>query len=109
MNVQVIMRDGSPEYAVLPWDEYQALLNAVGARPPAVAAPASPDAQPRPPLSQLPFLRDAKGLTVEALARAVGISPAYLALIEAGEREPDAAIRRALARALGITGWEGDA
>ncbi|MEX5451809.1 transcriptional regulator, partial [Stutzerimonas stutzeri] len=24
MNVQVIMRDGSPEYAVLPWDEYQA-------------------------------------------------------------------------------------
>lgn len=108
MNVQVIMRDGSPEYAVLPWDEYQALLNAVGARPPA-AAPASPDAQPRPPLSQLPMLRDAKGLTMEVLARAVGISPAYLALIEAGEREPDAAIRRALARALEITGWEGDA
>jgi len=33
MNVQVIVRDGSPEYAVLPWEEYQALLNAVGAQP----------------------------------------------------------------------------
>jgi transcriptional regulator with XRE-family HTH domain len=55
------------------------------------------------------MLRDAKGLTMEVLARAVGISPAYLALIEAGEREPDTAIRRALARALEITGWEGDA
>jgi len=43
------------------------------------------------------------------LARSVGISPAYLALIEAGERVPDAAIRRALARALEIDGWEGDA
>jgi hypothetical protein len=26
MSVQVIMRDGKPEYAVLPWEEYQALL-----------------------------------------------------------------------------------
>ena len=86
MNVQVIMRDGSPEYAVLPWDEYQALLAAVGA-PSSSATVSSPDTQ----------------------RRSVGISPAYLALIEAGERVPDAAIRRALARALEIDGWEGDA
>jgi DNA-binding XRE family transcriptional regulator len=109
MNVQVIMRDGSPEYAVLPWDEYQALLNAVGVRPPAAAAPSSSDAQPRPSLSQLALLRENKGLHLDALARSVGISPAYLELIEAGEREPGAAIRRALARALEIAGWEGDA
>ncbi|MCQ4296409.1 helix-turn-helix transcriptional regulator [Pseudomonas stutzeri] len=109
MNVQVIMRDGSPEYAVLPWDEYQALLNAVGVRPPTAAASVPTAGQPRPVLSQLPLLREAKGLTLEVLARSVGISPAYLGLIEAGEREPDAAIRRALARALEITGWEDDA
>jgi len=109
MNVQVIMRDGSPESAVLPWDEYQALLNAVGVKS-AVATDVAPSgAQSRPSLVELSALREAKGLSQEALARAVGISPAYLGLIEAGEREPDAAIRRALARALEIAGWEGDA
>ena len=30
MNVQVIERDGTPEYAVLPWAQYQALLRAAG-------------------------------------------------------------------------------
>jgi len=108
MNVQVIMRDGAPEYAVLPWDEYQALLNAVGVRSPVASVPASEE-QPRLPLSKLPALREAKGLSQEALARLVGISPPYLGLIEVGEREPDAAIRRALARAMDISGWECDA
>jgi transcriptional regulator with XRE-family HTH domain len=36
------------------------------------------------------------------LARGVGISPSYLAMIEQGEREPDDAIRRSLARLLGV-------
>ncbi|MBA4726253.1 MAG: helix-turn-helix transcriptional regulator [Pseudomonas sp.] len=108
MNVQVIMRDGSPEYAVLPWDEYQALLRAVGARAPADSGQTSGPEQ-APSLSRLTALREAKGMSVELLARAVGISPAYLDLIEAGEREPGGAIRRALARALEIAGWEDDA
>ncbi|EWC41002.1 helix-turn-helix domain-containing protein [Pseudomonas stutzeri] len=108
MNVQVIMRDGSPEYAVLPWEEYQALLNAVGAPTPA-DTDQSPSSQQVPSLDQLGALREAKGMSLEQLARAVGISPAYLGLIEAGEREPDGAIRRALARSLEIAGWEGDA
>ena len=108
MNVQVIVRDGSPEYAVLPWEEYQALLNAVGAQPSA-AKDNSPVQAQKPALTQLSTLRAAQGMSQEALARSVGISPAYLGLIEAGEREPDTAIRRALARALGVSGWEDDA
>lgn len=40
-----------------------------------------------------------------ALAREFGISPSYLELIETAERQPDAAIRRALARALSVSGW----
>ncbi len=108
MNVQVIMRDGSPEYAVLPWDEYQALLAAVGA-PSSSATVSSPDTQRLSALTELSSLREGKGLSQDTLARSVGISPAYLALIEAGERVLDAAIRRALARALEIDGWEGDA
>ncbi len=109
MNVQVIMRDGAPDYAVLPWAEYQALLVAAGQRE---AVPAQPVAQPqpqRPSLGELGRLRQAGHLSIEELARSVGISPPYLALIESGERAPDAAIRRALARALGVEGWEEDA
>lgn len=103
MNVQVIERDGEPEYAVLPWAQYQALLQAAG-RPPAVVTEVA-DA-PRPALSQLTALREAKGLSAEQLARNVGISPHYLGMIESGERQPDAAIQRALAWHLGVDGWE---
>lgn len=102
MSVQVIMRDGSPEYAVLPWDEYQALLSAVGQRQEvSQATPVS-----MPPFQQLAALRERRQLSQADLARAVGISPAYLALIESGERDPGDAIRSALARALQIGGWE---
>lgn len=104
MNVQVIERDGEPEYAVLPWAQYQALLQAAGRIAPAVAEQAAPEG--RPTLSQLAALREAKGLSAEQLARNVGISPHYLGMIESGERQPDAAIQRALAWHLGVDGWE---
>lgn len=107
MNVQVIMRDGAPEYAVLPWEDYQALLNAVGR--PSVAPPIAVETAVQPTFSELAALRETQGMSLEALARSVGISPAYLGMIESGERDPDAAIRRALARALGIAGWGDDA
>lgn len=103
MNVQVIERDGQPEYAVLPWAQYQALLQAAG-RTPEVAAVAVEASKPA--LSQLAALREAKGMSAEQLARNVGISPHYLGMIESGERQPDAAIQRALAWHLGVDGWE---
>lgn len=103
MNVQVIMRDGEAEYAVLPWAHYQALLQAAGQ---ATKAPES--ATTTPAFSQLQALREAQGQSQEQLARAVGISPVYLGLIESGEREPDAAIKRSLAHILGIAGWESE-
>ncbi len=109
MNVQVIMRDGQPEYAVLPWAEYQALLQGAGQKPaaglvaPVVAAPAVAAS-----LARLATLRAEKGLSVEQLAQAVGISPHYLALIEQGEREPSAVIERVLAQVLGVSAWEAE-
>lgn len=105
MNVQVIMRDGQPEYAVLPWAEYQALLHSVAGRsvPPPVQVGATPEMVS---LSQLSALRSSRGMTTEELARTVGISPHYMALIETGERVAEGAIARALARALGVAGWE---
>ena len=120
MDLQVISRDGEPEYAVLPWAQYQALLRAAGAaaRPGSGAAihteaeseqPSSAADADLPSLSQLGALRKAKGLEVAQLARTVGISPSYLDLIESGAREPDAAIRRSLAWELGVAGWRGEA
>ena len=109
MDIQIISRDGEPEYAVLPWDQYQALLKAAGQQQPTLPSPAS-TAQAAPgqelrPLADLRGLREAKGLAIETLARTVGISPSYLGLIESGERQPDAAIRRSLAWELGVAGW----
>ena len=103
MNVQTIMRDGEPEYAVLPWADYQALLNALGRTHSEAGEEPAPTASPR--FSELAALREARGMTQEALARSAGISPAYLALIEQGERDPGEPIRRALARALEIAQW----
>lgn len=107
MNVQVIMREGQPEYAVLPWSDYQALLQAAtkgaGATSTEQAAHAVPAVK-----TELSALRQACGLSQEDLARSVGISPHYLAMLESGEREIEGAIGRALARALQVSGWEGE-
>ena len=105
MSIQVIMRDGMPEYAVLPWDEYQALLGSGRSVSAAVPVGAGTSGA-LPKFNTLPVLREAEGLTLEALARSVGISPAYLNLIERGDREPGDVIRRAVARALEIEGWQ---
>ncbi len=108
MGVQVISRDGQAEYAVVPWAEYQALLAAAGQAPVAAVAAATPGTAREddlPALCELARLRVAKGVEGSALARTVGISPAYLAMIESGERDPDAAIKRSLAWELGVPGW----
>jgi DNA-binding XRE family transcriptional regulator len=104
MNVQVIARDGEPEYAVLPWAEYQELLSAAGRQPAGRARVAAEPPQAAFELANLRSLREARGLALEQLARDVGISPHYLGLIESGEREPDQAIRRALARVFTAAG-----
>ncbi|WP_397459435.1 multiprotein-bridging factor 1 family protein [Pseudomonas asplenii] len=110
MDLQIITRDGEPEYAVLPWAQYQSLLKAAGLHSQS-SSPTSSDTPPAqasadmPTFDQLRSLREAKGLAIEVLARTVGISPSYLGLIESGEREPDAAIRRSLAWELGVAGW----
>ncbi|HDS1819422.1 TPA: helix-turn-helix transcriptional regulator [Pseudomonas putida] len=108
MGIQVICRDGQPEYAVVPWEQYQALLKAAGQAP--VEANVSETQEntasaPLPAFGEVAQIRQAKGIAPELLARNVGVSPAYLAMIESGERQPDAAIRRALAWHLGVAGW----
>lgn len=104
MSVQIIMRDGVPEYAVIPWSEYQKLVGAQGTNTAVPAATHTPPALPS--FGELAAIRETKGMSQDALARSAGISPVYLNLIEIGERDPGEPIRRALARALEIEGWE---
>jgi DNA-binding transcriptional regulator YiaG len=106
MNVQVISREGEPEYAVLPWAQYQALLKAAGfsTKGEVGSAAAKAPAQTAQ-LGEMRALREGLNLSLEQLARSVGISPHYLEQIENGQREAGEPILRPLARALGISGW----
>ena len=54
-------------------------------------------------MTRVQHLREARGLTQREIARAVGISSATLSRIEAGCRQPSAAIAQKLA---GIFGFE---
>ncbi|PBQ00727.1 helix-turn-helix transcriptional regulator [Pseudomonas congelans] len=112
MDLQVISRDGEPEYAVLPWAQYQALLKAAGLADKPSSEPAASTsgttASELPGFDELRALREAKGLEAASLARTVGISPSYLELIENGTRQPDGAIKRSLAWELGVPGWRGE-
>lgn len=107
-TVQIIYNQGEPEYAVLPWHEYQQLLQAAGYP----QAQGASNEQMKPPVakkvasvSELGMLREQAGLSVEQLARGVGISPHYLLLIEQGERVASDVLLRSLARILKIDQW----
>ena len=121
MSVQVIMKDGRPEWAVIPYAEYEALLEKAGqakAEPRSAETASVPSGQAVSALaklmggqdtgegifspSKMAELRQAKSLEHSMMSREVGISPSYLAHIEAGEREPSDAVIRNIARALGV-------
>ncbi|MBO9554453.1 MAG: helix-turn-helix domain-containing protein [Cellulomonas sp.] len=48
-------------------------------------------------------LRTARGLTLDALGRTVGVNPSVLSLVENGRREPRLALLRSIADALDVT------
>lgn len=125
MDVQVIMNDGRPEWAVIPYPQYEALLLAaakgqdsastVTAAPDSVSAPVpvSPERQPLFPhatttgggvfsVAKLLQLKSVQGKNGAGLAKDAGISPAYYLQIESGERTPSPAIIRGLAQALKV-------
>lgn len=107
-TTQIIYNQGEPEYAVLPWHEYQQLLQAAGyhkAQSVNCEQTQAPIAKRVSNVSELNALREQAGLSVEQLARGVGISPHYLLLIEQGEREASDVVLRSLARILHVDQW----
>lgn len=118
MNIQTIDRDGKPEYVVLPWADYQTLLQAAedaidGALLDAFRKKLVAGEDETVPAAVLDALlagvnpvkvwREYRGLAQDALAAQAGISKAYLCQIETGKRGGAIKTVRALAAALGVT------
>ncbi len=118
MNIQTINRDGKPEYVVLPWADYQALLEAAedaidSAFLDAFRNKLAFGADETVPAAVLDALlaganpvkvwREYRGLTQDALAAQAGISKAYLCQIETGKRDGAIKTLRAIAAALDVT------
>jgi transcriptional regulator with XRE-family HTH domain len=73
-------------------------------RPSGAATPAEPAAAALPAVApQLRALRRQASLTLEAAARAAGLSPAHLSRLETGQRQPSLPMLLALARVYGTT------
>lgn len=108
MSVQVIMKDGRPEWAVIPYAEYEALLARAGAavKEEAVASPDTAVTAAKTghvfSLARYNAIKTDKGKDTAAIAKDAGISPGYCAQIEQGERAPSPAIIRGLAQALSV-------
>jgi antitoxin component HigA of HigAB toxin-antitoxin module len=113
-QVQVIEKDGKPAFYVLPAALWELVREAVeeaedvaaydrakaaddGASFPAEVAYAIADGA-----SPVKAWREHKGLTIQALADAAGMSKPYVSQIEGGKRTGTAATLAKIARALGV-------
>ncbi|CAN5816753.1 helix-turn-helix transcriptional regulator [soil metagenome] len=112
-KVQVIARDGKPEYAVLPYKEYKRLAtlaeDADDIRAYDEAVASEEELLPAEMVGRLvagenPLLvwREYRGLTQAQLAEAAGVGQSYIAMIEKGERQGSVTKLRAMARALNV-------
>ncbi len=116
MSVQVILKEGKPEYAIIPYEDYVRLLEeaemlgdirdydaaveAIGCGeeliPSEVVYALLDGANP------IRVWREYRGSSQGALAAAVGISPSYLSQLESGKRTGTAEVLSAIARALNV-------
>ena len=118
MSAQIFEREGKPEYAVLPYDEYLKLLElsedaqdieeareatrelergddeAISAE--IVERLVSGDEHP------LKIWREYRGMTQEALGSAAGVGKSYFSEIEAGNKSGSARVLKTLAETLEV-------
>ena len=103
---QTIKKNGRPEYAVLPWDEYLRLKAAASASDEDIFDQAKAAAMGSDPLpnemakrlfageNAVRVLREFRDLKLKDLAEATGISRSYLSEIEHGKPASVAVLRR---------------
>lgn len=118
MSAQIIEREGKPEYAVLPYDEYLTLLalaeeaqDAADAREAMrELASGEDEAIPAEVANRLLYgdehplkvWREYRGLTQESLGRAAGVGKSYISQIEAGNKSGSAKVLKKLAETLRV-------
>ncbi len=117
MSVQVIEKDGKPEWAVIPYEEYERLVEAAemfqDIRAYDEAREAIAQGEELVP-SEVTYAildggnpirvwREYRGLTQQQLAEAAGISVPYLSQIESGKRQGSPEVLAAIAKALGLS------
>ena len=117
MNVQIIKKNGEPEWAVIPYREYikiQELMDDIEDRMDIekyVQAMESREEQNIPGVVTFAILegihpirawREHKQITVRELAKRAGITSSYLSQIETGKRNPTIDTLKSIAEALGI-------
>jgi DNA-binding XRE family transcriptional regulator len=116
MSAQVIEKNGEPAFAVLPWDEYRALMERLEDLQDAIDADAAmariADGEETYPdvlverlcggENKVKVWRSYRGLSAKALADATGATPAAISQIESGKRQPSVDLLKRLAEALGV-------
>lgn len=117
MNVQIIERDGNPEWAVIPYKEYLHLIEEAemlqDIRDYDLAIEAIEQGEELIP-SEVTYAildgenpirvwRKNRGLTQQQLSEAAGISKPYLSQIESGKRTGTTEVLSAIANALNLT------
>ena len=117
MSVQVIERDGKPEWAVIPYEVYRRLVEEAemlhDVRAYDEAKKAIAEGEELIPskvtyaildgVNPVRVWREHRGLTQQQLAEAAGISVPYLSQIESGKRRGSAAVLAAIAKKLGLS------
>ena len=111
MNAQIIEQDGKPVFAVVPFAEWQALLQRLEARQDIDDAHAARDGESLPAElvnrlldgddHPLRVWRQYRGLTLAALAAQVEVTRQMLSMVENGRSRASAALLERLAEALG--------
>ena len=117
MNVQVIEKNGKPEWAIIPYDVYQRLVEEAemlqDIRAYDEAKQAIEEGEELIPsevayaildgASPIRVWREYRGLTQQQLAEAAGISVPYLSQIESGKRKGRTEVLAAIAKELGLS------
>ena len=118
MSVQIIKKDGRPEWAVIPYEEYQRLREAADmlqdvrdydevkstlARGEEELIPSEVTYALRDGENPLRVWREYRGLTQQQVAEKAGISKPYLSQLESGQRKGTTEVLSAIARALNVS------
>ena len=115
MNTQIIKKNGKPEWAVLPYEEYLRLLDATEDAEDLVLykeAMARQDEEliPSEVVNRIldeesPFKvwREYRGLSQEQMAKAAGLSKPYISQIESGKRVGTIESLQAIAKVLKVS------